>query len=153
MEEQMKEVQNMEGKLTAEATPEVATNEETDESPTTSTPATNGTAPKAAEESQYNGIMVTATPEFKAAVKAAAEKADKSLSAWVRDLIATTIGYTGPMSKETKRVRKYASEEERAAAQKSRNKQRRDVIKALLEKYGDEFKAQLDGEDEDEDEE
>lgn len=112
------------------------------------------TAPAAAEtESQYSGLMITATPEFKAAVKQAAENADKSISAFVRDLIAKEIEYSGPMSKDTKRVRKYSTEEERAAAQKARNKTRRDTIKALLEKYGEEFKAMLDPEDDGDDEE
>ena len=137
----------MSGRLSAEDVV-IGANDETDEAPTTSAPVA---ASNSESESQYNGIMITSTPEFKAALKTAAEEADKSLSAFVRDILASTIGYTGPMSKETTRKRKYSSEEERAAAQKARNKNRRDVIKALLEKYGDEFKGMIEGDDEDED--
>lgn len=120
--------------------------DDTDEAPESTTNLV-GKANSNATESQYNGIMVTSTPEFKAALKTAAEAADKSLSAFIRDILATEIGYDGPMSKETTRKRKYSSEAEREAAQKTRNKNRRDVIKSLLEKYGDEFKAQLEDTD------
>ena len=93
--------------------------------------------------SGYNGIMITATPEFKDAMKVAAAADDKSLSSFARQILAAHIGYSGPLSKGTTRAKKYSSPEERDAAQKNRNKARRDVIKALLQKYGDEVKAQL----------
>ena len=93
---------------------------------------------------EYRGIMITATPEFKAALKTAAEGADMSLSAFARKHLAELIGFTGPLQKETSRKRKYATEAEREAAQKNRNKARRDVIKQLLEKYGADIKAQID---------
>ena len=94
--------------------------------------------------SEYNGIMIVATPEFKLALKTAAEAADMSLSAFSRQILAEKIGYTGPMAKESKKARKYATEEERQKAQQTRNKARRDVIKALLEKYGGDITAQVD---------
>ena len=99
---------------------------------------------EATAPNEYHGIMITATPEFKAALKAAAETEDMSLSAFSRQILATHIGFQGPLQKETRRVRKYATQEEREAAQKSRNKARRDVIKQLLEKYGADVKAQID---------
>jgi len=98
----------------------------------------NPTNVAAESPSEYNGIMITATPEFKAALKAAAEKSGASLSSFARKVLSEAISYDGPLQKETNRVRKYQSEEERAEAQKTRNKARRDVIKALLEKYGSE---------------
>lgn len=103
--------------------------------------------PSEEKESQYNNLMITATPEFKAAMKVAAEEKDMSISAFARSVLAAAIGYTGPLQKETSRKKKYATEEERAAAMKARGKSRRDVIKALLEKYSDEYKAALDTEE------
>lgn len=95
-----------------------------------------------AQRRERGSIMVHITPEFKEALKEAADEQDVPLVAFVRQTLADRIGFTGKIARETRRVRKYASEEERHEAQKARSKARRDLIKQLLEKYGDELKGQ-----------
>lgn len=113
---------------------------------------------------ERQSVMVSMPEAMKDALRAKAESADVSLAAFCRQTLADAAGYTGPLTKETRRTRKYSSEEERKAAQKARNKARREVIKELLEKYGGDVKAKmaeaeeealegLDEDDEDEDDE
>lgn len=62
---------------------------------------------------------------------------------FARTTLAAAVGYTLPAS--ARRSTKYASEDERKAAQAIRNKARRDLVNKLLEQY-------MEDEDEDEDE-
>lgn len=112
-------------------------------------------------------IMVGMPFEMKELLKAAADKAENEdgstgqpVAEFVRDLLADHLGYTIPQ-RTSKRVRRYASEEEKKAAQKARGKERRATIKNLLALYKqdpalkarleEQMRAAANGEDEEED--
>ena len=78
-------------------------------------------------------MMFNLPVSLKAAIEAHAEKEGLTSSALVRQAIAATVGYELPEGMG--RAKKYATEDERKAAQKDRDKARRDLIKDLLEKY------------------
>jgi hypothetical protein len=79
-------------------------------------------------------IMFHVPVEMKVLLEKAAEERNIPLTAFVRATMAEVIGYVLPPS-QLGRARKYATIEEREAAQKVRNLERRDTIKALLLKY------------------
>ena len=98
-------------------------------------------------------IMFNVPLKLKVAIEAAAEEQDLPISALCRQAVAAFIGYK--LSKtEMTRARKYATVEERIAAQKVRDAEKRDVIKMLLAKYrAGEIELDLDAEDSEDDEE
>ena len=98
-------------------------------------------------------IMFNVPVKMKAAIETAAEEQDIPVSGLIRQAVAKFIGYT--LSKtDMARARKYATLEERMAAQKVREKEKRDVIKALLAKYrAGEIELDLEAEDEDDEDE
>ena len=63
--------------------------------------------------------LVTMSPEFKAALVAFAEKAEKPYAQVCREAIARTIGYDLSQEPETARRSKYETQEEREAAHKT----------------------------------
>jgi hypothetical protein len=73
--------------------------------------------------------------EMKVALEKAATAEGKSTTAYVRGALADLVGYTLPPAMERGGGRKYASPEERIAAQKARDKERRALIKNLLAEY------------------
>ena len=68
---------------------------------------------------------------LKLELEKAAKAKDTSPSAFARKAMADAVGYALPAG-STSRVKKYATEEERKAAQKVKNTERRDLINALL---------------------
>jgi hypothetical protein len=97
-------------------------------------------------------IMFNVPIRMKVAIEAAAEEQDLPISGLVRQAVAQFIGYK--LSKtDMARARKYATIEERMAAQKIRDTEKRDIIKALLAKYrAGEIEIDLDAESEDDEE-
>lgn len=94
-------------------------------------------------ENERAQVMISMPEALKTAIESAATNADKSVAAFCREIIADHINYTGPLARDYRRSRKYASEEERKKAQAARQKARRDFINEMLKKYGDEFKDEL----------
>lgn len=86
-----------------------------------------------------NNIQVNLPAELKALVTAKSEELDKSVSGWVASLIARELGYDLPLTHTRERARKYATEEERKAAQAERAREKNSAITALVEaaKRGD----------------
>ena len=77
------------------------------------------------------GISIPAG--LKLALMKAGESEQKVASAFARDLLAAHIGYAIPESfTQRTRTRKYASDEERIAAQNERNKKNKEDLKAML---------------------
>ncbi len=70
---------------------------------------------------------------LKVEIEKRAEQDGLTASALVRKAIADVVGFELPVG--LSRAKKYGSDEERKAAQKSRDKARRDLIKDLLAKY------------------
>lgn len=104
--------------------------------------------------------MATSTPimfnvplRMKVAIEQAAEARDLPISGLIRQAVAQFIDFK--LSKtEMARARKYATIEERIAAQKVRDQEKHDLIKALLAKYrAGEIEVDLDKEEEEVDEE
>lgn len=96
-------------------------------------------------------IMFNVPLALKVAIEKSAEEKDIPVSALCRQAVAAFIEYK--LSKtEMTRARKYATVEERIAAQKVRDSEKRDVIKALLAKYrAGEIELDLDGSEDDSD--
>lgn len=113
---------------------------QTTEAPQTSAPQAAATAP--AEEAARASFVVMCPPQLKVAIEAAAKTADKSISEFVRNLLAPAIGYTGPMMNPATKRTKYATPEEKEAAQKKASKDRRDLTAMLLKRYRDEKAAE-----------
>lgn len=78
-------------------------------------------------------MMFNLPVALKAAIETHSEKEGITASALVRQAIAAVVGFDLPEG--FSRAKKYASEEERVAAQKERDKTRRNLIKDLLERY------------------
>lgn len=97
-------------------------------------------------------FMIGIPVGLKLKLEAVAKEREISVATIVRNAIAGAVGYT--LAPTTERTKKYASEAERKEAQKAKNKERRDLLKVLMQRY----KAELAGggaegvEDEDEDE-
>ena len=79
-------------------------------------------------------IMVTMPASMKLRMVELAEEKDATLAKFTRELIADAIDFDLPDVVRT-RARKYKTDEERQAAQKARNKGRRDLINTLLAAY------------------
>ena len=92
-------------------------------------------------------FMMQIPLDLKNLLIAAAEERNISTSACARQILAEAVDYTLPAS--SGRSRKYANADERKAAQKTRNKARRELVKKLLAEYNAQSE---DDEDEDEDE-
>jgi hypothetical protein len=98
---------------------------------TESSASENGANEKASDKAS---IMFGVPSELKRLLDGRAEAEDISVAALVRNLVAREFNYTLPkVTRE--RAKKYATEEERTAAQKARMSERNATIKALLEKY------------------
>jgi len=81
-------------------------------------------------------LMFHMPVEMKAELENAARAAGQSTTAFVRDALADKIGYDlPPATSRGGGGRKYASPEERIAAQKDRDKARRALIKNLMDEY------------------
>ena len=97
-------------------------------------------------------IMFNVPLKMKVAIEESATEKNIPISALCRQAVAAFIEYK--LSKtEMTRARKYATIEERMAAQKVRDAEKRDVIKALLAKYrAGEIELDLDSDEEDDEE-
>jgi len=80
-------------------------------------------------------IMFHLPIEMKVALEKAATEKGMSTTAYVRGVLADNVGYKLPPSAARGGNRKYASPEERIAAQRARDKERRALIKNLLAEY------------------
>lgn len=80
-------------------------------------------------------VAVLMPPGLKDAIKEHAESKGKSSMEYVRELIAADLGYELPAAASRTRTSKYATAEEREAAQKAKAKERRDLVKDLLAKH------------------
>ena len=96
---------------------------------TSSGDTTNGT-----EEKKSGSIIFTVPMELKEKVEAAAKGENKPVGAYVRAKIAELFGYELPATQHG-RARKYATVEERVAAQKEKQNERNALIKKLLAEY------------------
>lgn len=76
-------------------------------------------------------IMFHLPIPMKVAVDEAAEKRGVPSSAFIRQVLADAVNYK-LLPTDMSRARKYATVEEREAARKEREKDRRDLIKQLL---------------------
>lgn len=77
-------------------------------------------------------LTIMMPPGMRDAINEAAEAASTSAATFARQALAEKIGYALPAQGAT-RVKKYATEEERAAANKAAAKSRRDQVNALLD--------------------
>lgn len=78
-------------------------------------------------------LNITVPAGMKLALIKAGEGDNLAASAYARNVLANTIGYTVPASfTERTRSHKYESEEARIAAQKERNQQRSALAKKLM---------------------
>lgn len=95
------------------------------------------------KEKTRGSVMVSMPIEMKALVKEKAAEGGVATNAFVRQLLADAVGFEGELTMGRKRLRKYATEEERKVASKARSKARREVVKELLERYKDEVTGLL----------
>ena len=93
------------------------------------------TVPSEAVETK--GVMVQMPKVLKDAIDAQAKAKDVSVSRWMREFLAESLGVELPEIIRKARKKKYATPEERAAAQKARVKTQRDVFTQLLARYGE----------------
>ena len=76
-------------------------------------------------------VMVGLPPELKTAIADKAKAGKLSTANFIRQELARAVGYTGPLTIGTGRVRKYANDEERKKARKERN----ELMKRLLKEH------------------
>lgn len=79
-------------------------------------------------------IMFNVPVKLKAVIEQAAEERDLPVSGLIRQAVAQFLGYKLSPT-DMARAKKYATVEERIAAQKARETERKTLIKALLAKY------------------
>lgn len=79
-------------------------------------------------------VMIQVPVSLKVALEQYCEVAKVPVSGFIRKLVADAIDYKLPAT-SVGRSRKYATPEERMAAQKTREKQRKALVKQLLAKY------------------
>lgn len=79
-------------------------------------------------------IMVHVPAALKVILEQKSEEQNVPLTAFARKILADAVGYT-LLATQLGRARKYNTAEEREAAQKQRNSERRELINALLAKY------------------
>lgn len=77
-------------------------------------------------------LTVMMPPGLRDAINEAAEESSASAANWARKTIADALGYELP-TQASGRTKKYATEEERVAANKTRAKERRETVNALLQ--------------------
>jgi ribosomal protein L14E/L6E/L27E len=80
-------------------------------------------------------IMFHLPLEMKVELERAAAAEGVSTTAFVRNVLAEKVGFALPAAAARGGNRKYASAEERIAAQRERDKERRALIKNLLSEY------------------
>ena len=78
-------------------------------------------------------ISIMGPQGLKDALEAASKMAEVSRVVFIRRALAQAVGFTLPPETARTRKRKYATAEEREAAQKARAADRRDLINKLLE--------------------
>lgn len=79
--------------------------------------------------------MVSLPAELAAMVEKEAEESGLGFATIARLALAERYNYILPPTERKKRISKYATDEEREAAQKQRNAARNDTIKALLKEF------------------
>lgn len=99
-------------------------------------------------------LMFSLPAGLRAIIEQDADKRDLGYATVVRMIVADHYEYELPATERKARASKYATEDERKAAQKERNKERNDTIKKLLDLYnkGEIKLDDLEDDDEDEDE-
>ncbi len=83
---------------------------------------------------ERTSVMVTMPASMKLRLVELSEEKDVTLAKFVREMLADAIDFDLPDVVRT-RARKYKTEDERKAAQKSRNNERKNLINALLKAY------------------
>jgi len=96
--------------------------------------ATTGGTNGSGEENKNGSIIFTMPMELKAMIENAAKESNKPVGAYVRGRVAELFGYELPATQHG-RARKYATVEERLAAQKAKQQERNELIKKLLAEY------------------
>lgn len=99
---------------------------------TTETAATP-TEAKPKDENANIPISIMGPQGLKDALEEASKLAQVSRVVFIRRALAEAVGFTLPPETARTRKRKYATAEEREAAQKARAADRRDLINKLLE--------------------
>jgi len=96
---------------------------------------TEGSGTNGAVDEPKNGSIIFTMPmELKTKIEEAAKADNKPVGAYVRSRIADLFGYELPATQHG-RARKYATVEERIAAQKAKQQERNELIKKLLAEY------------------
>jgi hypothetical protein len=82
-------------------------------------------------------LMVTMSSGLKEAIGAYAASVDRSMADVVREMLAEAVGYNldGEPKSAGRRATKYATPEERKAAQKERERQKRELVRRLLDEH------------------
>lgn len=78
-------------------------------------------------------LTVMMPPVLRDKISEASDAASESAATWARKALADALGYELP-KQASGRAKKYATDEERIAANKARAKERRETVNALLEK-------------------
>lgn len=94
----------------------------------------NGTGGYSPEELGRANVVVPMPAFFKELLAQEAKAADKPVGPFLRDLLASARGITIPES-AVRRRSKYASDEERRAAQKASMRVRSELIKQLIAEH------------------
>jgi hypothetical protein len=124
---------------TKEVTRHMARNPSTDaaEQNTNGSEGVEGAQAAADTAKARSYIVVPVPPDVKSRFESEAKAADnKPVGPYVRDLLFGFLGIPIPETTTT-RHSKYASKEEREAAQKDRNKSRSQTMKALMKAFRD----------------
>ena len=95
-------------------------------------------ATEAQEQNAKAQIMFSLPPQMKVLIENKAKDEEAAVADFVRRTLAAAVGYEGPLQNTPKRVTKYASPEEKAAAMKAKAKEKRDLINQLLARYREE---------------
>lgn len=91
-------------------------------------------AARKARRAQRAYIVVPMPPNLKEVIQGKANGSDKPIGTYVRDFLAQAEGIEIPVTATTRRV-KYANDEERDAARKSRRESRSSTMKNLMAEF------------------
>ncbi len=117
----------------------------TDTAPATeAAPAEGTTEAKPKRERKINGVYVSTPDQLRAALEAEATEKQTSVATLVRDMLAAHFNITLPDAPAPRR--KYASDEERKAAQTQARKDKQALVKKLLQEYQARMAAEAKGE-------
>lgn len=123
-----------------------ATATATAEAPTDGTTGEGAATPKANARPNRSYIVMPLPADLKARFEEEAKVKDVPVGPYVRDLLAGYMGITIPATVSTRRS-KYASDEERKAAQTQRNQSRSQTMRNLMAQFREMQKNGVSAED------